>query len=317
MNKESKNPLGTFISNGPGGGVEMMGGKGVFKNLGRALAENKQYQDVIYGVGRGGLLEHRNGTATLSYADWEATGGNGGWKQFVQDVHGLTPDEFLSIPDGAKGQIYRGDIVGKEAIKGADIHFTAPKLEFSSENYKNGEYQGVIEGTPEQNIEQAAMSVASDDRGVSKLFDREVLNPLLAGAGGNNLIQSAKENALVRTARTAEDTHRTLSRRGTQLTPAQRMAINNQLGVSSANNATNTVNKASIAQQDTNNKELNSLFELTSRERFANSKTISQLAGVSAERSADNAAANSAYKNQRLQNTISGAMSGFSLASGG
>ena len=270
VNRVSKSPLGTFETEGPGEGIEVTGGKGLFGKVGKKLANNKRFQKEIEGIGHGGELEHRNGTAPQSYADWQDTGGKGGWKQLVQDVHDITPDEFLSIPDGAKKQLYRGDVVGREAIKDASVYFTDPKLEFSSEHYKNGEYQGVIKGTPEQNIQQAAVSVASDDRGVSKLFDREVLNPLLADAGGKSLIQSAKENALVRTARTSEDTHRTLDRRGTQLTPAQRMAVNNQLAIGSANNATNTVNKARNAQQDTNNKELSSLIELTSRERFAN-----------------------------------------------
>ncbi len=302
----------------PGGASNAFGarGRGRFGGVLRSLAQREDFKKAVEGYGHGGLLGHRGGAATKSYADWQDSGGTGGWEAFVQEVHSLTPEQFLGIPDSAKASIYRGDGVGADIIKDPQTYFSEPVMKFTSEKYEDGEYKGIKEGTNEQNIEQAAKSTAQDDRAVSQLFDREVLNPLLEGAGGNGLVQSAKGNAALRSARTVQDTNRTLSRRGTQLTPAQRMAVNNQLGLNNATNTTNSVNKAVVSQQDTNNRELNSLFELTSRERFANSKTINQLAGISAERAADNSAANRAYKNQRFSNTVSGALSALSMGIG-
>ncbi|MCP4279766.1 MAG: hypothetical protein GY776_07125 [Alteromonas sp.] len=251
----------------------------------------------------GSVLHTTNGPVTKSYGDWVLDGGRTGWKGFMQDVHGLSPDQFLSLPKSVADRLYRGEALGSQTYSTPEAFFEDPVLKGS-------------EGNPENDMIQAATRVSIADRSVSQLFDREVLNPLLEGAGGNGLVQSAKGNAALRSARTVQDTNRTLSRRGTQLTPAQRMAVNNQLGLNNATNTTNSVNKAVVSQQDTNNKELNSLFELTSRERFANSKTINQLAGISAERAADNSAANRAYKNQRFSNTVSGALSALSMGIG-
>ncbi|MCP3670116.1 MAG: hypothetical protein GY814_06710, partial [Gammaproteobacteria bacterium] len=198
----------------------------------KARISNMDYfRQGLRGYGRGGLLEHRGGTVTKSYADWQDSGGTGNWEDFVQEVHNLTPEQFQGVPDSIKALIYRGDGMGADIIKDPQTYFSESKMKFTSEHYENGEYKGIREGTNEQHIDQAARSTTQADRSVSQLFDREALNPLLEGAGGNGLVQSAKQNALTRSARTVQDTNRTLSRRGTQLTPAQRMAINNQLGL--------------------------------------------------------------------------------------